>query len=54
MTDRKVLEEIYLIVAPLKDGRCERQIKKLLRWALGDDRCHELDLLARPPRADRN
>ena len=42
MTDREALETCYRLVAPLKDGRRERQITKLLEHHLGLKRCEEL------------
>ena len=42
MTDREAIEECYRIVAPLRDGRRERQIKRFLEWYIGKERCAEI------------
>ena len=46
MTDRELIEEIYMVVSPLRNGRRERQIKNLIRNHLGRERCEQLRVRA--------
>jgi len=48
MTDREVIEECYRLVAALRDGKRERAIRRLLAYHLGEKRCAELKMEARP------
>ena len=48
MSDREIIEECYRLVAALHDGKRERVIKRLLRYHLGEARCRELQMEARP------
>ena len=47
MTDREAVEEMWRMLSPLRDGKRERQMKKLIKWHLGEEACARLDAEAR-------